>query len=597
MVPPAMKLVLISLAVLLLTVDGGRSASPPTVASVAALRAGDFTGAHTLILSGFNAGSTMGFGTLTATQDGADDSCLVYADKAGHRFRRTLNGKTLDAAMCGVRCGGQHVSDGRSTAGSPVITSSAARWTSAMVGWRVVVNKAGPSGQQIDTAVAAVGANGSLILSTPAGASRSGEAVSVYPDDTAGLDAAFAAAGKPGLFVQLPAGNVCGYANPGARIFKQVSGPGLLLNGGALWLGHTGPAMDTGVGLQFSANGSVVRGPGTINGLYQTDQNSGQYNTTAVLFSHTTGSAISGHVTIQNTKGRAFLGDTVKNFSLTDVTVRDCGDFSFHPPANMDIMVGRSMCGQVTAPGGNLTVRNYTGINAAQAGLLVYGPTDAIFRASISGCHFSGNGYYGLDLEEISGSVTVSDCEQTGNGQEPSPQLIYGGYIIRGLAHFSATNVRSSLTDSNAFVMLSAGGKLQDWSIDGLTLTGTPARHAATLYVSFADSGYPEHVSLKNVTYDNWTMYVNGAPCTLSSPRRQLLSFQNVRASGLHTSTQTELDFQANPGQKTYVEGRNSDLGIATIKALTGNKSAIFLDLAAVHMIGSAPESGPFHCP
>lgn len=500
--------------------------------------------------------------------------------------------------MCGALCGGTQVSDGRSMAGSAVIISTKARWTPAMVGWRAVVNKAATSSQQIDAKVVAVSGEGSLTLAVPAGTTGSGETVSVYPDDTVALDAAFAAAGRARIAVQLPPGAVCGYANPGASVFKTVAGTGLFLNSGALWLAHTGPAMDTGVGLLFTANGSVLKGPGIISGLYQTDQNTGQYNATAVLFSATSGSSISGHVTIEHTKGRAFLGDEVKDFSVTDVTARACGDFAFHPPQGMDNMTGRSMCGQVTAPKGTLTVKNYTGLDASQAGFLVYGPTDASFNATFVGCRFSGNGYYGLDLEEISGQVTVSDCQQTGNGQAPSAGLIYGGYIVRDVARLVVINVRSSLTDSNAFVIqsLDTRANLQDWSINGLSLTGTPTAHAATLFIAFNYGGSPQRVSLRNVTYDAWSIYVNGAPCTLSAPRQQLLSFENVRSSGLYKGTQTELDFQANPGQMTYVDGRNSDLGTTNIKALTGNQAAIFLNFASVQKKGAAPSSVPFHC-
>jgi hypothetical protein len=569
-----------------------------SAASVADLRAGDFGSAQNLTLSGFYPGSPKGGGILTATSGSSDDGCMVFADKAGHIFRRSLDGRPLDVTMCGARCGGTQVGDGRSSAGSPVITSATARWTKAMLGWRAVVTKAGVSGQQIDTTVAAIDGAGTLRLALPAGTTGSGETVSVYPDDTVALDAAFAAAGKARIAVQLPAGAVCGYANPGASVFKTVAGQGLYLNSGTLWLGHTGPAMDTGVGLHFTANGSVLKGPGVISGLYQTNQNTGQYNTSAILFTGTAGSAIRGPITLENSKGRAFLAEDVKDFAVTDVTVRACGDFAYHPPAGVDIMTGRSMCGQVTAPKGTLIVKNYTGVDAAQAGFLLFGPTDAAFRAEITNCHFSGNGFYGLDVEEVAGTVAVSDCEQTGNGQPPSAGLTYGGFVFRDVAHFSASNLKSSLTDSNAFVIQSADAKanLQDWSINGLTLTGTPASHGATLYVAFQYSGVPQRVSLRNVTYDNWTMYVNGAPCTRAAPRQQILSFENVRASGLYKGTQSELDFQANPGTMTYVEGRNSDLGVSTFKPLTGNQAAIFQDLAGVRGSGAAARSTAFGC-
>jgi hypothetical protein len=222
---------------------------------------------------------------------------------------------------------------------------------------------------------------------------------------------------------------------------------------------------------------------------------------------------------------------------------------------------------------------------------------NAAFGPTISNCHFSGNAYYGLDLEEVSGTVVVSDCEHTGNGRSPSAGLIYGGYIVRDVAHRSANNLKSSLTDSNSFVIQSVDAKanLQDWTIDGLSLTGTQF-HGATLYVAFNYLGAPQRVSLRTVLYDNWSMYVNGAPCSRSAPRQQLLAFENIRASGLYKGTQSPWDFQAHPGQMTYVLGRDSDLGTATLKPLTGNQGAIFLDLAGVQGSGLAPAAAPFHC-
>jgi hypothetical protein len=207
-------------------------AAPPTVRSVKELRASDFGGERALILSGYYEGSPRGGGVLTATANGADDGCLVYADKGGHKFKRNLNGQPLDVTMCGARCGGVQVSDGQATAGSPVITSTKARWTRAMVGWRAVVNKAGPSRQQIDTTVAAVDSVSSLKLAVAANTTSSGDIVSIYPDDTTALDAAITSAGTAGTFVQLPTGMVCGYANPRASVFKKVAGPGILLNAG-----------------------------------------------------------------------------------------------------------------------------------------------------------------------------------------------------------------------------------------------------------------------------------------------------------------------------------------------------------------------------
>ena len=581
---------------------GGKTATIQTVQSVAALRSANFGSVRTLILRGFYPGSHSGGGTLIAVPNNTKvDSCVIYADAAGHHFQRILNEKPINVAMCGARCTGMQIADGRSTGGSPLITSAEARWTPAMVGWRAVVNKAGSSGRQIDTTVVAVFGAHSLALAVSAGTTGSGETVSIYPDDTAALDDAIAAASKAKIAVELPARAICGYANPGRSVFKQIAAPGLLLNSGTLWLGQTGPGIDDGVGLQFSANGSKIVGPGTISGLYQTDQGSPQLNTAAALFSGTIGSSITGHVTIENTKGRAFLADRVKNFTVTDVVVRDCGDFVYQHTPVVDDQLGRSMCGQVTAPSGTLTISNYTGNNASQAGLLVYGPTDTAFRAAISNCHFSGNGYYGLDLEEISGSITLSNCEQRGNGKTPSGAILYGGYIARDVARLSAVNVSSSLIDSNAFVIESVDSQanMLDWSIDGLTVSGTPDRHGAAIYIALTWQGKPQRVALSDVSYDSLTLYANSPGCSTVAPRQQLLTFDKLRASRLYTAgPQTVFSPQGNPGQIMYVYGRNSDLGTFSMKPLGANQDAMFFDMSGVMVNGAIANSpSPFRCP
>src|ERR1700733_11553668 len=122
------------------------TASPSqAVPSIAALRGGNFGGTQTITLASFYAGSSTGGGTLVANSGdttSADDSCTIYLDAAGHRFRRSLTGNALNVAMCGARCGGVQVMDGRSASGSANITSATARWTPAMVGWRAVVSRA-----------------------------------------------------------------------------------------------------------------------------------------------------------------------------------------------------------------------------------------------------------------------------------------------------------------------------------------------------------------------------------------------------------------------------------------------------------------------
>jgi hypothetical protein len=309
---------------------------------------------------------------------------------------------------------------------------------------------------------------------------------------------------------------------------------------------------------------------------------------------------MAGQVTIQNTKGRAFLASGVKNFVISGVVLKNCGDFAFHP-ASGDIMQGRSMCGQVSTPSGTLTIKNYTANNAAQAGLLVYGPTDASFHATISNCHFSGNGYYGLDLEEIKGAVDVSNCEHMGNGVVPSAGLIYGGYIIRDVARVNFTKIKSSLTDSNAFVAQSvdANSNLAEWSFNDLQITGTSLRHAGAIYLAFNWAGTPQRVSLSKVGYDNITIYANSPQCSAAAPRQQLLTFDGVQASRPYMGgTQTAFDVQGNPGQKLYVRARASDLGTVNVKPLAGNQNAIHFDLSGVQVNGAVANSAaPFKCP
>jgi hypothetical protein len=49
---------------------------------------------------------------IASPGDTNEDSCMVYADAAGHHFRRSLNGKPINVAMCGVRRIGVQIADG-----------------------------------------------------------------------------------------------------------------------------------------------------------------------------------------------------------------------------------------------------------------------------------------------------------------------------------------------------------------------------------------------------------------------------------------------------------------------------------------------------
>jgi hypothetical protein len=93
---------------LLLAPSIALAASPITVPSIAALRAGNFLNSPSVQITSWYAGLNKGGGILTYDSTDtttADNSCTVFVDGASHRFKRPINGP-LDVTMCGVKADG-----------------------------------------------------------------------------------------------------------------------------------------------------------------------------------------------------------------------------------------------------------------------------------------------------------------------------------------------------------------------------------------------------------------------------------------------------------------------------------------------------------
>lgn len=575
---------------------GGGGGTGLVVNSISALRAVNVAQSPNVYVTQYSSTSGKGGGEFNATgQSTCADNGGTLIQAVGGCYARDTGGQAYQFTWFGAVCGGVQVSDGISASGSAFVSSASAKWAGVKVGWVGVVDGAASGGQQLVTTVATVATPSSVSLAAPAGASGTGETISLYPDDTAALDATWTAAGTAGVAASLPNGDTCGYANPGSGVIKTISANGLNLNNGNLWLGQTGPTVDWGVGLAFPGNNKLVVGPGTIDGLYQTNQSIAQFNTHAVSFTGGNNDGITGSVVIQNTKGQAFNTGVVSNFRLTDLLVQNCGDFSYQHSSTPGDMFGRSMCGAIFSATQNLTISGYTALNAAQSGLLIETVTDSSFHAAITNCYFSGNGYYGLDVEDTSGAFDIANCENYGNSLAPSGALIYGGYVFRDVPYISAVNIRSYLTDTNALVMQStdSGANLDSWNLANIEIGGTSATHGGQISLAFNSPGaFPQRVSLKNVNYDRLFLSVAGSACDATRPKQQLLSFDNINSSQLFSGMQTLFLPNAGTGEWTYVQGSDSNLGNSGYDSVGATNNTVGLDLFRVQTNGAIAVGG-----
>jgi hypothetical protein len=520
-------------------------------------------------------------------------SCLpLEAVLAQSKVSNSPN-QSYNVTSFGAQCAGVQVTDGVSALGSPTIASASGRFTSRMVGWVAVVNFAAAGGRQLVTTVKAYNSATSITLLANAGASSSRETVSLYPDDTDALIKAFGAAAAAKVSIILPAGRICGFANPGSNVNRGLSFPALYLNGGQLWLGQTGPTTDTGVSLEPTSDGFKIVGPGVIDGLYQTDQGIVQANAAALEFQNGAGTIngvqIVGNVVIQNTKGRAFSVIRPNNLHISDLTVRNCGDYKYVPPSG-DEEIGRSMCGQVDGASGNLTISNYTSINAAQSGLLISNSTDPHFHAVLNNLHFFGNAYYGLDVEEIAGTVEVNKIENRQTEAGGSRSFVFGGSIFLDTRNIEYGNFTHTNMNGNGLVVeTQPGGKAQiaSWNIANGTVSGTSVAHNGGIYIAWQNVGNPERIRLAHIHYDTINFAPYSAPaCTASNPFLDALILEDIHASGLARSKATSFAPDGNPNELIYVKVTDSSLGSIDIASAGANKKELFFDLANVSITG-----------
>lgn len=499
-----------------------------------------------------------------------------------------------DPAFGGLFTGVQ-VTDGFGFSGTPDIGSTSDKWGYVLAGWYVTVNGGASGGKQLVTTVLSVTDSGHIILAANLGSNISGALITIYPDDTAALDACFAAAGAAGVDVILPNGALGGYANPGSWTVKTLQ-CSLLLNGAHLMLGQDGQTTDTGVGLSFAKAMSGVQGPGTIEGGYQNNQGIEQSNPSAVAFtSGTNWNSVTGNVRIINTKGRAVSAAGVGNFTLADTFVMNCGDYAYFPSSG-DPFAGRSNGVQCENIGGFLTVRNLTGFGCAQSGLLVsnFANSNQLTIATISDCHFSGNGYFGIDLEDVYGPVLVSNCGHMGDGTPASGTLIKGGMIIRDVRDIQVNNFSSLYSDGQALTLVNNGAGI-NWSLSNINLRGTLSGNAAQLSISYSSTTPvpTQRISLSHVRYDVMSLYANGPACDCTNPEKQILAFDDVRASRLYPgSYDTQVPTQANAGTMTYWQATNSDLGKVNIQTLGPSNKSLYFDWTGVRTNGPLTFAG-----
>lgn len=520
--------------------------------------------------------------------------------------------------MFGAKCGGVQVTDGVSTVGSPTITSATAAWTSDMVGWQAVVNKAYAGGQQLVTTVSSVGGVGSLTLAANAGASGTAETVSLYPDDTAAFTNMFAAAGTEHVIL-MPAGQTCGVANPGTASSWLIKAPAIFWNGATIWTGQTGPTSDTGWSFNLFGNcntalspvictGTAVVGPGTLDGLYQTDQGVAQ---NSLIFGLQFGSppyvmkgASATGMKIQNTKGPGIYEEDGADTTVSDTTVQNCGDYSYQHSSTPGDMTGRPICVIFQAPTGFLKINNLTTRDAAQTGLLVQntaigagagGPAD--FTLDISNYSSSGDGYPGLDLEEIVGSVNLSNLTYYGDLITASGALQPGGFIFRDIARMNATNINCILCTSNAFSSVATDGHvyMRDWHFTNLSFAGLDGtlHGAQTIYFGWNPDGGPQSVSINGMNYDRAIFQYSGPACNVLYPQFNVLDLTNIHTTSQSAETyDTIFEPVGSAGTFTYIHARDSSLGRVNIDSTGSFTGATLFDFPNTFTQGAPTVTG-----
>lgn len=528
---------------------------------------------------------------------GAGDGGIQFpSTTSGWCWIRQINPGTLayNGAWYGMLCGAPLPTGNVSgTAGSATITDSGNPWGNVQPGWKASIFYAGASTQELNTTVSTVNSAGSLTLATTLAnniSSPNGIAY-IYPDDTAGFTKVLAAANAAGVPVQLPAGQNCGFVNPGIfNVFTFTGSPGLDLNHGQLWLGQTGAVYQTGWVLAFSSSNQGVW-DGIINGLYQTNQGIQQGYSGAIVFNPGGVYGLSNDflhdITITNTKSRSLSATNINGLNLTNVKASYCGDLGY--VANYAYM---AQCLQIENPYGANLFTNIEGDHCGQA-CLIYdnlsgGTPDPYMSLSINGFSSQYALYYGLDIEGITtGCIKLNNISINNNALTPSGNVIAGGGIFRNANCLVASNVKAD-TPGNNFVVEDSGGNGNPFltvQLSNINTLSSDSSHNGLLYmVTGGGLGVGTKWSVNGAVTDTFQFGTNTAvACSTTQPMGLLFNFNDLRVSHEYTgSYDTIYSQQGNASTMFYVQGRSSDLGRTDYTSAGSNPLATDLDYLGV---------------
>lgn len=574
------------------------------VSSVTQLRSTPANQYQQAYLTQYNSTTNKGSGhfVYSGSQACTDDSGTLFQSSVNGTntgcWVRKTDGRPYDPTWFGAECGGVEIFDGVSNSSSAVITSSSAKFTAKMANehWIAVVNTAAGSNKQLRTTVSGFNSSTSITLATTAGSSNTAETVYLYPDDYTPFASLATVSAASSAGVTMPTGQICGVngssANPFLRFYSSF-----YLNNATLWLSQTGPDNTYGESLVFGVTntGFTLVGPGVIDGEYQTNQGISQSGIPGVQFD--TGSnngGIIGNVTIQNTKGRCVSGGGGVNFTITDLLIQNCGDFVYDNSGNPNDQTGRSMGIQLDGYDGNVTIKGFTSVRAAQSAILIsgFGSEPVSLHVAISHCKLSYSGYFNFDFELNNGTIDISDCQSYSQGGVPSGGILYGGFISRDTKYLHVSNYTGIGTDGSAFIVLNTDvdANLIDMSLDDVNIIGSSTNHRGQISISagfFSGTEGHQYLNLHNVRYDNLTFSSAPAPtCSTSQPFQQLFQFDGLRANQVASQgsgvSETNFNPQANNGTLVYLLGRNSSLGTVNINTAVNYTKGQYFDWSGV---------------
>ena len=575
-----------------------------TVSSMAALRSTSATTNPVVYLTQYSATTGMGGGEFTYNgQSSCADDGGTLIQASGGCYSRNTGAQPYSPAWFGAQCGGVQIKDGVSNNGSATIISGSGKFTAGMAGWIAVVNRAATGNKQLVSTVVSVPSSSTITLAASAGASNTGETISLYPDDTTAFIETASAAASANVGIIMPASSICGLN--GATKDDFVITSSLYLNGSTIWLGQVGSDSTTGTRVNFDGialQNPAIIGPGTIDGLYQTDQAVAQDALFGVGFLNGPFNPTIQNITIQNTKGRCLDAETGTNATINNLTVKNCGDFQYIPSSG-DPQVGRSNGVEFNSFAGNISIDAFRCYSAAQSCLLIegYAAPSNVGHFAVSNSYATGSGYYNYDFEQLNGTVHLVNDQSFNVGNTPvNSSIAYNGLIFRDVAYMDIANYSSLGTVGNALVGFAdedPTSNTQEISLKSINLQGSSTNHKAQLYLAFGWLSATQHltISLDSVRYDTAYFLPLASPsCSTASPMQQLLYLHNVYANQAATQTpaDTNIQPQANSNQMLYMLADNSFLGTVQISSSATNNKAVYFDWSKVYTNGSISFSG-----